>query len=189
MIVLADTHALIWWLTEPSLLGDTARRDLRAAHDDADGGILVSVATRIDLHYLAAKGKLARAVIRAVWDVVHSSDTNVRPVPVTAAIAERFGDPVLAGGLPDPWDPADRGHGHRSRRRACDQGPSDTRTQRPASRHSQLVTGPDGGEEGGPRGVGGRPGVAALVRLQAGPGRRRYRLSSVPPTPLDRVNP
>jgi PIN domain nuclease of toxin-antitoxin system len=104
MIVLADTHTLIWWLTEPSLLGDTARKDLRAAHDDTAGGILVSVATRIDLHYLAAKGKLAREVIRAVWDVVDSPDTNVRPVPVTAAIAERFGDPALAGGLPDPWD-------------------------------------------------------------------------------------
>lgn len=91
MIVLADTHTLIWWLTEPSRLGDTARKDLRAAHDDTAGGILVSVATRIDLHYLAAKGKLAREVIRSVWDVVHSPDTNVRPVPVTAAIAERFG--------------------------------------------------------------------------------------------------
>jgi PIN domain nuclease of toxin-antitoxin system len=56
VIVLADTHALVWWLMDPPRLSSVAHDQLRAAHDDTAGGILVSVASRIDLHYLAAKG-------------------------------------------------------------------------------------------------------------------------------------
>jgi PIN domain nuclease of toxin-antitoxin system len=104
VIVLADTHALIWWLTDPSRLSRIAHKQLRAAHDDAADGISISVASRIDLHYLAAKGKLPTEVVRAVWETVVAADTNLRPVPITPAVAERFGDPTIASTLPDPWD-------------------------------------------------------------------------------------
>lgn len=79
-------------------------RAVACCHEDTAGGILISVASRIDLHYLAAKGKLAPEVVRSVWGVVDAPDTNVWPVPVTATVAERFGDPAIAGALPDPWD-------------------------------------------------------------------------------------
>jgi PIN domain nuclease of toxin-antitoxin system len=58
VIVLADTHALIWWLTDPSRLSRIAHKQLRAAHDDAADGISISVASRIDLHYLGPVMKL-----------------------------------------------------------------------------------------------------------------------------------
>lgn len=104
MIVLADTHALIWWLTAPSRLSEQALQQLHRAYEDPAGGILVSVASRIDLHYLAAKGKLDAELLRSVWDVVEAPDVNTRPVPITARIAERFGTAQFADALPDPWD-------------------------------------------------------------------------------------
>jgi PIN domain nuclease of toxin-antitoxin system len=36
--------------------------------------------------------------------VVDAPDTNVRPVPITATVAKRFGEPTIAGSLRDPWD-------------------------------------------------------------------------------------
>jgi PIN domain nuclease of toxin-antitoxin system len=49
--VLADTHALHWWLADPSRLSETARERLDAAEEAEPGGVLVSVASepaRID---------------------------------------------------------------------------------------------------------------------------------------------
>src|SRR5205823_14496272 len=74
------------------------------AHSDR-GGVLVSVASRIDLHYLATKGTFTVGQTRQVWQVTDDPTVNVRSVPVTSRIAERFGDPrILASPLTDPWD-------------------------------------------------------------------------------------
>ena len=67
MIVLADTHALHWWLADPSRLSQPALQMLRAANDDDSGGVLVSVASRIDLHYLVSSNKITAEVASAVW--------------------------------------------------------------------------------------------------------------------------
>ncbi len=103
MSVLADTHALHWFLTDPERLSDTALDRLHEAELDEASGIAVSVASRIDLHYLVARGRLAPEVAAQVWAVTSYPDVNVRAVPVTVAIAERFGDPALDT-LRDPWD-------------------------------------------------------------------------------------
>jgi PIN domain nuclease of toxin-antitoxin system len=105
MIVVADTHALIWWLTDPDRLGSSALTDMNAAHEDSDGGILVSVASRLDLHYLVKKGTFTSGQADEVWNVTANPDVNARAVPVTSSVANRFGTPaIMASQLRDPWD-------------------------------------------------------------------------------------
>jgi PIN domain nuclease of toxin-antitoxin system len=105
VIVLADTHALVWWLTDPALLGSAARTELDAAQADPTGGIVVSVASRVDLHYLVKKGTFTSVAADAVWAVTTDLTVNVRAVPVTSRVADRFGDQaIVASPLADPWD-------------------------------------------------------------------------------------
>jgi PIN domain nuclease of toxin-antitoxin system len=104
VIVLADTHALIWWLTAAPQLSDAARQHLRRAEDDQTGGILVSVASRIDLHYLAKKPGFSDSFVTAVWGVVQEPDRNIRAIPITPRIADRFGTPEFDDMLKDPYD-------------------------------------------------------------------------------------
>jgi PIN domain nuclease of toxin-antitoxin system len=102
--VLADTHALHWWLADPSRLSDTARAHLDAAEEAEPGAVLVSVASRIDLHYLVASKKMSAELASFIWQVVTSPERNVWPVQITSPVAERFGDAELTAALPDPWD-------------------------------------------------------------------------------------
>jgi PIN domain nuclease of toxin-antitoxin system len=50
--VVADTHALIWFLEADERLSAPAREVLEQTQQDPDGGIVVSMASRLDLHYL-----------------------------------------------------------------------------------------------------------------------------------------
>lgn len=102
--VLADTHALHWWLADPERLSDAARERLDAAEDAEPGGVLVSVASRIDLHYLVASKRMGTELAKLIWQAVTAPDRNVWPVHITTPVAERFGDDELTAALPDPWD-------------------------------------------------------------------------------------
>jgi PIN domain nuclease of toxin-antitoxin system len=105
VIVLADTHALVWWLTDPAQLGSAARTELDAAQADSAGGIAVSVASRLDLHYLVKKGTFSESAADAMWNVTTDPTVNIWAVPVTSRIADRFGDQTIAASpLTDPWD-------------------------------------------------------------------------------------
>jgi len=101
--VLADTHALHWFLTEPGRLSRAALDRLQEAEFDEASGIAVSVASRIDLHYLVASGRLDVEVAAQVWAVTTYPDVNVSAIPVSEAIADLFGDSALTT-LRDPWD-------------------------------------------------------------------------------------
>lgn len=103
MSVLADTHALHWFLTAPEQLSRTALDRLHEAELDEAAGIAVSVASRIDLHYLVISGRLDASAATQIWSVTTYPDVNVRAVSVTPSIADRFGEPALAA-LRDPWD-------------------------------------------------------------------------------------
>jgi PIN domain nuclease of toxin-antitoxin system len=102
--VLADTHALHWWLADPSRLSETARERLDAAEEAEPGGVLVSVASRIDLHYLVASKRMSAELAGFIWQAVTAPERNVWPVQITTPVADRFGDPELTATLADPWD-------------------------------------------------------------------------------------
>jgi PIN domain nuclease of toxin-antitoxin system len=63
--VIADTHAAVWYLTDPGLLSP----DAKASSDDADeatGAIFISTITLIETRYLVEKGKLPPDVLTAM---------------------------------------------------------------------------------------------------------------------------
>ena len=69
MSLLADTHALHWFLSAPVTLGKTALDQLHEAELDETSGIAVSVASLIELHYLVARGRLPADEAEQVWAV------------------------------------------------------------------------------------------------------------------------
>lgn len=98
MIVL-DTHAWIWWTSEPARLGRRAQRALKTARR-----IGVPAICCLEVARLAARGRirLDRPVLEWMFDAL--AMPRVELIPLTPAIATRAAD------LPAefPGDPADR---------------------------------------------------------------------------------
>ncbi|RFU19919.1 type II toxin-antitoxin system VapC family toxin [Geodermatophilus marinus] len=69
MKVVVDTHALIWFLEADQRLSVRAREVLQQAQQDPGSGIVVSVASRLDLHYLQRAGRFSRADVQRWWAV------------------------------------------------------------------------------------------------------------------------
>lgn len=96
--LLVDTHALLWWFTDPDLLSAPAAR----AMVEADG-LLVSPISFWEVAMLAEKNRIELDRPTTTWahDVLAQEATD--EAPLTAAIA------VAAGELPEfHGDPADR---------------------------------------------------------------------------------
>jgi PIN domain nuclease of toxin-antitoxin system len=98
--VVADTHALVWYLADSQKLSRVAADALGAA--EADEGILVSAATLIDLWYVVhrATTDLTADHVSAVEDVLREVN-NVHLVEIDAHVVACFGE---TDGLRDPWD-------------------------------------------------------------------------------------
>ena len=98
MIVL-DTHAWIWWVSEPARLGKSARRVV-----DAATRVGVPAICCLELATLAARGRIT--LDRPPLDWIHEAlaQARVELLSLTPAVA------VRAAGLPAsfPGDPADR---------------------------------------------------------------------------------
>ena len=99
MIVL-DTHAAIWFVTEDSNLGPRARVMARSAL--AEGALFVSAITFWEIALLASKRRL-RASRSPAEQRASVLDAGVQELPITGEIAIRA---VELNNL--PGDPADR---------------------------------------------------------------------------------
>lgn len=99
--VLADTHAVVWHLADPSRLSAAASAALTAA--EASGRILVSSITFVELTYLVEKGKLAPAVLAELWAVVRDPAEPIDSLPVSLDVAAVF-DRIPRGSVPDMPD-------------------------------------------------------------------------------------
>lgn len=97
MIVLADTHAYQWWLSEPERLSPAAGLALSAADE-----VVVAAITWYELGFLAANGRIG--VRGSVQSWLQRISMDVRTLGLTPSIA------ATAAGLPRtfPGDPADR---------------------------------------------------------------------------------
>ena len=96
--MLVDTHALLWWFTDPDLLSEPAAR----AMVDADG-LLISPISFWEVATLVTKGRIELDRPTATWanDVLAQEATEEAPhTPAIAMAADR-------GGL-FPGDPVDR---------------------------------------------------------------------------------
>jgi PIN domain nuclease of toxin-antitoxin system len=100
-LIVADTHALVWWLANPTRLTAKARRSLDAAGVDS---VIVSAATLLELATLLRRGRLSLSVPADAWLADLNQIAEVRVEPVTGDIAIRAGsfDEQL------PGDPIDR---------------------------------------------------------------------------------
>ncbi|MGY1642001.1 type II toxin-antitoxin system VapC family toxin [Geodermatophilus sp. SYSU D00703] len=103
MRVVADTHAFIWFLQADQRLSARAREVLEQAQQDPDGGIVVSVASRLDLHYLRRAGRFSRAEVQRWWAVTEDPSWNIISAAITGSVVAYFDSAGLAA-LRDPWD-------------------------------------------------------------------------------------
>ncbi len=98
-MIVADTHAWLWWTDDPGRLSDAARTAI-----EADDRVLVSAISCLELSTLVRRGRIA--VDRPVdsWIAQALGGEPFETVPVTPRIAS------AAGLLPEgfPGDPADR---------------------------------------------------------------------------------
>jgi PIN domain nuclease of toxin-antitoxin system len=101
--VVADTHTFVWFHSEDARLSGRARDALDDAQRDPEGGIVLSVATRLDLHYLQRSARFSSEAVRRLWAVTDDPSANITVAAITAAVVDRFDAPELAR-LTDPWD-------------------------------------------------------------------------------------
>lgn len=101
MIVL-DTHAWVWWASEPSELSPGAREAIDEA--TADGRLCISSISAWEVALLVQRGRLQLTMDVVEWVAYTESLPFVQFVPVSNAIA------IKAVRLPGtfPPDPADR---------------------------------------------------------------------------------
>ena len=96
--VLLDTNALLWLVSAPEKVSDSARQLLR----DPDTEIMVSAASAWEIAIKTRLGRLDGEPLLSAWsDIV--ADMTATELAIDA------GDAILAGRLPwDPKDPFDR---------------------------------------------------------------------------------
>lgn len=101
-MILLDTHALVWWLTESPGLSNAAKRAIR--RHSGPGDIAVSAISVLEIATAARRGRLQFTVPVEQWLSDMRCIPQLRLEPVSADIA------ALAGSVVDPMhgDPADR---------------------------------------------------------------------------------
>ncbi|MEX1082106.1 MAG: type II toxin-antitoxin system VapC family toxin [Halofilum sp. (in: g-proteobacteria)] len=102
-MILLDTHAWIWWVSDPSELSDVARAALDEAVD-AGGPVYLSAISSWEVAMLESKGRLELTMPVEDW-IAHTEEVPlVEFVPITNHLAVRS---VLLPEFEHP-DPADR---------------------------------------------------------------------------------
>ncbi|MBX9582579.1 MAG: type II toxin-antitoxin system VapC family toxin [Gemmataceae bacterium] len=99
--VLADSHAIVWFLADPSRLSPAALAALTAAQNS--GRIWVATITFVELTYLVEKGKLDPRVLSELWTVIQDPTEPVEALPLTLDDAAVL-DQIPRGTVPDMPD-------------------------------------------------------------------------------------
>ncbi len=101
-MILLDTHAWVFYISDPEALSNRARR--RIEKEIADQDAWISAMSAWEVAMLASRGRLRLSVAVADWISRAESVPGLRTIPVDTAIA------VRAVSLPEsyPPDPADR---------------------------------------------------------------------------------
>ncbi|HEX2809265.1 MAG TPA: PIN domain-containing protein [Kineosporiaceae bacterium] len=102
MRVVADSHAALWYANGSQRLSGPARRALANAEDEL-GGIVVSVATLIDLWYVTQTTQGVSAGDLGRLRVGMLSSPAVELYPVDVAVSDAYIG-IDRGLISDPWD-------------------------------------------------------------------------------------
>ena len=99
--VVADTHAAVWFRSEPQRLSMAATVALDEA--DANGKIFISAITLVELCYLVEKGRIAAEVLQGIRDSLDDATTSFTLVSVDREVADTV-ERVLRAEVPDMPD-------------------------------------------------------------------------------------
>ena len=101
MRVVADSHAIVWFVAGSSRLSEPAREALRAA--ERERALTVSIATFLDLWYVTqtTQGVTAGELHRLEATLSASSAVDVHPID--EAVADAFAT-IDRSAVADPWD-------------------------------------------------------------------------------------
>jgi PIN domain nuclease of toxin-antitoxin system len=101
-LIVLDTHALVWWLTQAPGLSPAAKRAI--GRNAGNGEIVVSAISILEIATAVRRGRLQFSVPLDQWLADTRSLPELRVEPASAEIA------ALAGSMPEPMhgDPADR---------------------------------------------------------------------------------
>ena len=102
--VLADTHAIVWWLADDRAKLSEAASSALADADESDG-IFVSAITLLDLWYATQKRDrpITADQLSALDEAIADPAVNVHVLPVTAVDARAAWEPSREE-LRDPFD-------------------------------------------------------------------------------------
>lgn len=85
MIAIADTHAIIWYLTNDSRLGTRARQLFDDAYTN-DRKIGFSTITLVEMVYLVEKGRIPAHYFASLTALLKTDTSILQEVPLTSQI-------------------------------------------------------------------------------------------------------
>lgn len=100
--VVADTHALIWYLFEPERLSRAAFGTFEETIA-AGRPILVSAISLVEILYLEEKGRFLKGTMNAIRNVCEEQDPDVKIVPVDEWVAHHLAQ-IIRTTVPDMPD-------------------------------------------------------------------------------------
>jgi PIN domain nuclease of toxin-antitoxin system len=86
MAIVADTHAIIWYLVEPERLSQIALDALEGAIA-AGSPVYISAISLIEICYLIEKRRIASDLLQRIISVLNESDPSLIVVPIDLAIS------------------------------------------------------------------------------------------------------
>ena len=104
MRVVADSHALVWYLLDDDGTKLSPKASAALAEAERDGGIAVSVVSLVDLWYVTqTTAAISPATLAAVHALLTDPESALDPVPVTVEVAAAY-ETIPLQILRDPWD-------------------------------------------------------------------------------------
>jgi PIN domain nuclease of toxin-antitoxin system len=88
--VVADTHAIIWYVDSPPELSPDAATALDAAADDDTQRIYLSAITLVEMQYLTEKSKIKPTVLVQVLAEIDAPQPIIEVIPLDREVADHL---------------------------------------------------------------------------------------------------
>src|SRR5215813_13664023 len=88
--VVADTHAIIWYIDSPSDLSPAAATAMDNAADDDTQRIFISAISLIEMQYLTEKGKIKPSILPKILAELDDPKPIIEVVPIDRIVADHL---------------------------------------------------------------------------------------------------
>jgi PIN domain nuclease of toxin-antitoxin system len=99
--VVADTHALVWFLLEPRKLSAAGLTAMKQA--DAVATIYIPSVVLVELRYLVEKATITEQVFQFIADAIADPNTSLEVAPLDFEVAKAVGQ-IAKASIPDMPD-------------------------------------------------------------------------------------